>query len=459
MSDQGGSESDRETASPGPDQSSRRFRTKRWRRVRTLLVGLLVFLSVLSLVVGAVAVWVHETVFDTDRYVALVGPMAGDPAVTEALATYTTAAVFDALQLQTRLQSALPDGLDVLAGPVTNAARDYVHDAADTFFRSERFQQLWVQINTVAHEKVVALLRGDYAALPNVTITGGEVRLNTIPIIGEVLRQLASSAAGLFGFHGSLPQISSGEAPDAARQRLAQALGVSLPEDFGQITIMKESNLTAVQDVVRWFDRLIYVLIGLSALLIALTLALSLNRRRTLVELGIGVVIGLLLFRAITRLVEKKIVEAVTNPEARGAARDVVARVVTNLRGAGVWLLLAGLLIAIIAYLVGGPRWFKRSVAWTRGTIHQGPSGSELEHWVHAHIDWVRGGGIGLAALILFFTGVDWVPVIVVGLLLAAYLGGLATIEHRAISRMQESPSESSTALSDGGGLPPPVQG
>jgi len=421
-------------------------RRNRWRRVRSIAVGLMVFLAVLCLVVSAVGVWVQQTVFNTDRYIALVGPMASDPQVQQALATYTTTQVFTALDLETRLKDALPGQLDIVVGPVVNAARNYVRDAALSFFASQGFRDLWVQVNTVAHEKVVALLKGNYDQLPNVTITGGEVRLNTIPIITEVLRQLLQSAAGLFGLNVTIPQISASDIPQAARDKLSSALGVTLPEDFGQVTIMQESNLNAVQQAIKWFDRLLYALVALAVLLIVGALLLSVRRRRTLIELAVGLVAGILIFRGITRLVEKQVIEAVHNPEVRGAARDIVGRVVSNLRSAGFWLLVIGVVVAIVAYLAGRPRWFVRLIAWSRRTAAERPSGSELEHWVSGHVDLLRWGGLIVAALILFFTGIGWISVIVVGVLLGLYLWGIAVLDQRARAR----------AGGEGGGAEPP---
>jgi hypothetical protein len=406
-------------------------RRGRLRRTRSIAVGVLVFLAVVSLVVGAVGVWVHRTVFNTDQYVALVGPIAEDPQVQEALATYTTTQVFDALQLESRLESALPGPLNVVVGPVTNAARNYVHDAARRFFASPGFQQLWIQINTVAHEKVVALINGDYEQLPNVSITGGEVRLNTIPIITEVLRQLAQSAAGLFGLNVTIPQISASEIPEAAKQKLEQALGVTLPPDFGQITIMQQSQLNDVQNAVRWFDRLVYAVIALAVILIVLALVLSTNRRRTLIALALGLVVGLLLFRGLVRVIESRAVDAVTNPTARGAVRNTVADVAANLRTAGTWLLVIGIVAAIVAYLAGRPRWFMSLIARTRRAVAERPSGSEVEQWVAAHADALRWGGAIVAAILLFLIGLNLLPLIVIGVLLALYLWGISVLERR----------------------------
>ena len=59
-----------------------------------LLIGCLL------LPVAAVALWARTVIFDTDRYVATVAPLARDPAVRNAVADRITAEVFAALNIE-----------------------------------------------------------------------------------------------------------------------------------------------------------------------------------------------------------------------------------------------------------------------------------------------------------------------------------------------------------------------
>jgi hypothetical protein len=52
----------------------------------------------------------------------------------------------------------------------------------------------------------------------------------------------------------------------------------------------------------------------------------------------------------------------------------------------------------------------------------EGPEGSSLSRWVAEQYDWVVGGSIGLAVLLLFIFGISWPSVIVIGAILAAVL-------------------------------------
>ena len=62
---------------------------------------------------------VTATVYNTDRYLAVVGPLASDPAVQEALARQLTQAVFTAVDVQTKVRAAIAERapkLEFIAG-------------------------------------------------------------------------------------------------------------------------------------------------------------------------------------------------------------------------------------------------------------------------------------------------------------------------------------------------------
>ncbi|HEY6568412.1 MAG TPA: hypothetical protein VI341_12950, partial [Actinomycetota bacterium] len=60
------------------------------------------------------------------------------------------------------------------------------------------------------------------------------------------------------------------------------------------------------------------------------------------------------------------------------------------------------------------------------------PEGSELDVWLAGHADLVRIGGALVGAVILFVTGIDWIPV---GIVVALY-GGLLWAVSVAIKRV-----------------------
>jgi hypothetical protein len=408
---------------------------KRAGRIRRVLAGILVLLTSICVVATTVGLWTRRTLSSTDRYVALVAPLAEDPAVTNALAKRLTDEIFFALDVEARVQQALtsipelPPSAAFLASPIAESARDLIEGEARDFLGSERFATLWSGINRRVHPKVVALLRGDLEELPNVSVNGGEVRLNFVSAIAEVIRRLAQQEVNALGIDATIPTIPPTMDVSPAIQRLGSAIGVALPEDFGQVTIMTADQLSGYQDTVRTLSRLLGLFVLLSLLLVVLTLIVASDRRRVLVWLGVGITGTILLAGVFLRRVEGRILEQVSRPGARAAAQDVFDQVSDSLRGAAVLVLAVAILAALVAYLLGRPPWLRRAAGWGRRVTASRPQGSELEVWIADHADPVRIGGIGAAVIILLLTGIDWMPVVIVGVLLGLLLWGVASAE------------------------------
>jgi hypothetical protein len=410
---------------------------KRAGRVRRVVAGILVVLTSLCVVATTVGLWTRWTLSTTDRYVALVGPLAADPAVTNALAERLTEEIFEGLDVEARVQEALasipelPPSAAFLAGPIASGARDLIEGEARDFLGSERFATLWSGINRRAHSKVVALLRGEYEELPNVSINGGEVRLNLVSAIAEVVRRLTQQVVNPLGIDATIPTIPPTMDVSPAIERFGSAIGVALPEDFGQVTIMTADQLSGYQDTVRTMSRLLGLLVLLSLLLVVLTVIVASDRRRVVIWLGVGITGTILLAGVFLRRVEGRILDQVSRPGARAAAQDVFDQVSDSLRGAAVPVLAVAILAALVAYLLGRPPWLRRATEWGRRVTASRPQRSELEVWIADHGDPVRIGVIGGAVVILFLTGIDWIPVVIVGLLLGILLWGVASAERR----------------------------
>jgi cobalamin biosynthesis protein CobD/CbiB len=103
-----------------------------------------------------------------------------------------------------------------------------------------------------------------------------------------------------------------------------------------------------------------------------------------------------------------------------------------SLRAAGLLVLTVAVLAALAAYLLGRPPWLRRSAAWGGRAMASRPGGGEFEAWVAGHANPVRIGAIAVAVLVLFLTGIDWVPVVIVGALLGLLLWGVAVVERGA---------------------------
>jgi hypothetical protein len=397
----------------------------------------LVVLTSVSLVATIVGVWTQRTLASEDRYVALVAPLASDPVIQQALAARLTDEVFVALEVEDRVRAALasiadvPDAAQLLVGPLVAGFEDVVRGRVEGFLASDRFAQLWVEINRAAHPKVQALLNGDYEELPNLEITGGEVRILLVPIVAEIVRGLVEDGLTGLGIDATIPEIPASVEPQEAIQQLGGALGVTLPEDFGQVTVLTADQLSTYQSAVRTAKRVIGGLFVLTMVLLVATILVAPDRRRAVIALGIGISVALFLGGVVIRRIERDVIDVIEAPGARAAARDVYGAVVDGLRGVGLWVFVLAIIAVLAAYLSGRPAWFRRVAASVEGAIAQKPGGSDLEVWTAAHAEPVRIVAVAVAVLVLFITGIDWLPVAALALLLGLALWGVAVAEQR----------------------------
>jgi hypothetical protein len=407
------------------------------RRARRVLAGVLLVLTSLCIVAATIGIWTQRTLSDTDRYVALVAPLADDPAVTDPLAARLSDEVFLALDIEGRIQQALssipniPPEASFLAGPMTAGAQNLIQQRVEEFLASPAFADLWADLNRQLHVKVQALLNEDYEQLPNVAISGGDVQLNLVSVVAAVIQRVAQGGVDALGIDVTVPSIPTSLGSSDAIERLSSALDVTLPPDFGQVTIMSVDQLSGYQDALRTVKRLVLATFLLSLILIALTIVVAPNHRRAVIWLGGGVVTGLFLGGVFLRRIEASIVDSIDGPAAKAAAQDVFDQVSSSLRQAGLFVLTIGVVAALLAYLLGRPPWLQRAARWWERITASRPDGSELDVWVAQHPDHVRVGGGLIAVLVLFLTGIDWIPVAIVGVLFGLFLWAVANAEQR----------------------------
>jgi hypothetical protein len=409
-------------------------------RIRSVTTVVLIVLTSLAILATTVGVWLNRSVWDTDRYVALVEPVADDPAVIDALATKLTDEVFVALDVQDRVERAvseiprIPDSATFVIGPIVAATKNLVHGRVETFLASDRFHDLWVRVNEAVHTKVVALLDGDYASLPNLELAGGEVRLNLVSAVATVLRNVVQGGVTGLGLDITVPTIPADLDSSAAIAKLGSALGVTLPADFGQVTIMTQEQLTGYQQAARRVQRIGWLLVALSIVLVIACVLVGVNRRRVAIGLGLGVVVALILGGAVLRRVGAQIVDTIAAPTAKAVTRQVFETVGGSLRHAGILVGVCALAVSLFAYLTGKPRWLVAGTGRLRAlTASRSGGASELEAWAAARTGPLRVGIVVASALLLFVTGIGWVSVAIVGALAALGLWWLARAERRVI--------------------------
>ena len=219
-------------------------RPARRRKVRTVLTAILVILAVLCFTVAVPGLWARRTIFNTERYVETVAPLASDPAVQEYLARTITEQAFTALDVEDRLREVLQQRdarLAFLAGPLADGLRGVIQSQLQNIFASDEFAQTWASLNRTVQVQLIAVLENKSST---VQIVNDAVVLNVLPLINQALQSISGTISDLIGHPVTLPTITGDEIPSAALSQLQSALGVTLPTDFGSIVIYRSSSLS-----------------------------------------------------------------------------------------------------------------------------------------------------------------------------------------------------------------------
>ena len=401
------------TAAPRPAPSPGRPR----RGLRAVACVVLITLGALLAPAGAVAAWAQRELTDTDRYVETVGPLASDPVVQSAVAGRLTEAVMSRIDVDALLDDVVSGleendvapratrALAALQAPLTSGVESFVRSAADRVVESDAFTDAWNQANRVAHQQLVAVMRGEQ---------------------GEVLQ---------VGQDGQLTIQLSGMI-ELLKQRLVdRGLGVAanIPEIDASFTIAQTSQLVQLQNryaqVVLLTTWLPWVALGL----LAAGVLVANHRLRALVVAGLALAASMVVLGLGLAIARNLYLDALSGQVVRLDAAEVVfdqlvAFLRLTLRTVGV----LGLVVALAAYLGGSSasarslrsglgRVGDRSRTWAEGRgVTSGPVGV----WLGAHKTFVRVVVVGLAALVLLLAGqptpalVVWTAV-VAGLVLA----------------------------------------
>jgi hypothetical protein len=294
--------------------------------VRTSLAAALTFLSCVAIVLATLLFGVQQTLLNTDRWVSVVGPLASDPTVQTSVAETTAALTLNALDVQGRSQS-LPRPLQRVASPVESTISTFVDQQTQQIVQSPQFAQLWVNANRAIHQSLVQLLRsGEPPSDGAVKISDGQVEVNLLMLTPALRDRLQG-------------------APSVVQSQLSP--------DFGYVTIAQESTLATLERAVQGVDAITLLLLVAAPVLVVVTLVVSPNRRRTLLWLGIGVALGLVVAAGVLLLAEGLVVGSVAGEPISGAVQAALLAVFVSLGIGMLIVFVVAVAVALVAGLTG----------------------------------------------------------------------------------------------------------
>lgn len=244
-------------------------------RLRSVLAAVLLVLGVVLVPVGATATWLRTTVTDTDSWVATVSPLATDPAVAALVEDRATARVMTAITDQQLVQRALDAlesrglpgaatrALGLLAAPLAGQVEQVVRRVVTAVVQSEQFATAWVAANRVAHTQLVNVLSGSTEGA--LVDTGTSVSIDVGNLVAPIEERLVAAGVPLVD---KLPPVT-----------------VSVP-------LLDSADVAGARTA--WNAlRIGGIALPVAALvLLAAGVAMSRDRRRAVVRVGLGVALA-----------------------------------------------------------------------------------------------------------------------------------------------------------------------
>jgi hypothetical protein len=288
---------------------------------RTGVVILLV-LATLLWTVGIVSVWAQRQLLDTQNWVQTSDRLLENEQIREALSTAVLQRIYASAPVETRLRESLPPNLQPLAAPLAAALREVANRNAPKVLGTAAAQTAWEKSNRAAHTQLLRVLNGDVAR-------GGTVTLNLHDLIAQV----------------------------AAGTGLPAGIADRLPANLQQLQVLKTDKIEAAQKALHTAKTLVIVLIVVSVLLMAGAIALSTDRRRTVVACGGCVIFAGVAVLALRRVGGDAAVNALAEaPNARPAVKAAFV-IGTSLLTEAAWgSIVFGLFVVTGGWLVGSGR-------------------------------------------------------------------------------------------------------
>jgi hypothetical protein len=283
-----------ETAPPpaaAPVDAERVPGTMRGRR-RALVWTLIVLASLIGL--GTIlTTWVHRQMLDNQSWKDASAKLIQDPQVQEALSVFLVNELYDNVDVASGLEQRLPDNLKPLASSVAGALRGPATEGVQRLLAGPRVQQLWVEANGVAQQKLVNVLENKTGH--GISTGSGVVTLDLSQLVTEIGSELG--------------------VPDSALAKI--------PPDTGVITVMRSDQLSAAQSAVQAVRVLSTGLLVLVLAVYALAIYLARGeRRQTLRNIGFAFVLVGLTVLVVRRVAGNVAVDALTSPQGEPAGRE-----------------------------------------------------------------------------------------------------------------------------------------
>lgn len=315
----------------------------RWNRARRVVAAALAATFAVLLPASITSAWIRGTILSTSGYVAAVTPVAASPAVRTAVQDAVTSQVDAALR---HAEASLPPSTRVLAGLLGTRLAGFARNGVSRLVASQAFQRLWADANRLVHSQLISVLNGDSAL---VTATGGEVVLNLLPLVNDVLHTVSGSLSAMTGGAVSLSPVTT--IPVSA----CHAITGTASSACTQVPLFPAAALAGPRHTYRILVAILSLVLMLTTLALAGALAAS-PRRRTLLQMTIGGTLTVLIVMTAVSWGQSSLIDRAA-PRYQAVTSVIVHALTTGFFTMTAWCVAGGFAVTAIGLLSGPCRW------------------------------------------------------------------------------------------------------
>jgi hypothetical protein len=284
------------------------------------VTALLVVATLLWIGLGF-GIWANRQALNTENWVDTSTALLEDEDIRTAVGLFIIDRLYQSDEVADRIETVLPPRFAQLAKPAAAGLKQVAQRNAGRVLGTDAALQAWEGANERAHTALIRLVESDVAS--------GEVSLD----LGTLFEQMAAS---------------TGLPPDAVEK---------LPPTVTSLEIASADRLEAARDALDLFKTIVWVLLVLAVGTFAAAIALSRDRRKTILAVGGCMMFAGVALLALRRLAGSLVVDSLAEaPNAHAVADDAWEIAVSLLVDIAQGSLLFGFLLVTGAWLAGSGR-------------------------------------------------------------------------------------------------------
>lgn len=283
----------------------------------------LLIIGTIFTVFAIVALWLNNALINTEGYVSTVAPLSQNQAIATDISSQLTEKIFNQIPVEETIKNALPSQAQFLSQPLTAEFENFIQKQLQTIITSPQFNQIWIQINRLAHDQVIKLLTGSSEI---VTVNQDQVVLNLQPLIEALQTNLSQKGINIFS-------------------------NLSLPNENRQFVLFQSQTIVKAQKFVNAIDKLSFIFPAVALIAFVGAIILLPNHFRAVFWVGICLAIDGVITLILLVIGRSQFIKSTPNlsDPASTAFYDTITRLLQNTA----WTILGlGILLAIIFYFL-----------------------------------------------------------------------------------------------------------